>query len=176
MLNARILTPVLLAFLAASYSLLTQPQVAKVVTAQQQEKSLKESIDRLNNELADLQNYKARPIEDLDIDQVMVSQIARWTKTQKDYGVTITEMGGSVVGAVGQSVVQTSQLRTPNEATGFQSQEIIVKGSYIALEDFVNFLNQQVVATGASIAKVTLKGYTFEMRVQIFGKAPAQGS
>ena len=172
MFNAKLLTPILLVSLAVVHSFLTQPQLSALGQEKQQTSTLQKSGADVSAELAMLQKFELKTVSPQDIDLVMVESLARWTKTQKDYGVTIMEMGGNTVGAGGQAVVPTAQMRTLNAASGLQSQEVMLKGNYIALEDLQSFLRQQVVEPGASISAIKLKGYAFEARVQLFGQSP----
>ncbi len=176
MLNAKLLTPILLVSLALVHSALTQPQLNRVAEASQRTAALEKSLSDLGSELALIGRYAKASVGSADIDQVMVESLARWSKTQKDYGVTIMEMAGASSGVAGQSVIPTAQMRKVNAASGLQVQDIVLKGSYVALEDFEDFLNTQVVSAGGSIAAIKLRGYSFEVRVQIFGQAPKVGA
>jgi hypothetical protein len=176
MSNAKLLIPILLVSLALVHSALTQPQLERVSQEKLKTTSLEKSVGDASAEITVLGRFAAGEVDKTDIDQVMVESLARWSKTQKDYGVSITEMGGLLSGAVGQSVIPTAQMRSVNPASGLQTQDIVLKGTYIALEDLQDFLDTQVVAAGASLAAIKLKGYVFEARVQIFGTTPKTGA
>lgn len=172
MFNAKLLTPILLVCLAAVHSGLTQPQLDALAQENQQTLALQKTTGDLRSEISALQRFEPVALGQQDIDQMMVASLARWTKTQKDYGVTIMETAGSTNGAGGQTVVPTAQMRSINPASGLQSQEVVLKGGYIALEDLQGFIADQVVSQGASISGIKLKGYAFEARVQLFGRTP----
>lgn len=172
MFNAKLLTPILLVCLAAVHSGLTQPQLDELAKENQQTLALQKTTGDLRAEMGALQRFEPIAVGHQDIDQVMVESLARWTKTQKDYGVTIMETAGATNGAGGQTVVPTAQMRSVNAASGLQSQEVVLKGSYIALEDLQGFFADQVVSQGACISGIKLKGYAFEARVQLFGRTP----
>lgn len=172
MLNAKLLTPILLVCLAAAHSGLTQPQLDELAKENQQSLALKKLTSDLRSEISALQRFESVAVGQQDIDQVMVESLTRWTKTQKDYGVTIMETAGATNGAGGQTVVPTTQMRSVNAASGLQSQEVVLKGAYIALEDLQGFFADQVVSQGVSISTIKFKGYAFEARVQLFGRMP----
>lgn len=172
MFNAKLLTPILLVCLAAVHSGLTQPQLDALAKENQQTISLQKTTGDLQAEVGALHRFEPISVGSQDIDQVLVEALSRWTKTQKDYGVTIMETAGAANGAGGQTVVPTAQMRSINAASGLQSQEVVLKGSYIALEDLQGFFADQVVSQGGSISGIKLKGYAFEARVQLFGRSP----
>ncbi len=74
---------------------------------------------------------------------------------------------GTTVG--GQTVIPMQSMQTQNAATGLMSQEINIKGSYESLEDFQNFIQTQIIEHGGSVSVLNLRGYSFEMKVQLFG-------
>lgn len=172
MFNAKLLTPILLVCLAAVHSGLTQPQLDALAKENQQTLALQKITGDLQVEVGALQRFEPISVGSQDIDQVLVEALSRWTKTQKDYGVTIMETAGAANGAGGQTVVPTAQMRSINAASGLQSQEVVLKGSYIALEDLQGFFADQLVSQGGSISGIKLKGYAFEARVQLFGRSP----
>ena len=172
MFNAKLLTPILLVCLTAVHSGLTQPQLDALANEKKQTLVLQKTTGDLRAEVSALQGFEPMAVGQQDIDLVMVESLARWTKTQKDYGVTIMETAGAINAAGGQTVVPTAQMRSVNAASGLQSQEVVLKGSYIALEDLQGFFADQVVFQGASISGIKLKGYAFEARVQLFGRTP----
>lgn len=172
MFNAKLLTPILLVCLAAVHSGLTQPQLDELVKENQQTPVLQKTADDLRAEVSTLQRFEPVAADHQDMDQVMIESLARWTKTQQDYGVTIMETTGATSGAGAQAMVSTAQMRSLNAASGMQSQEVVLKGSYIALEDLQGFFAEQVVSRGGSISGIKLKGYAFEARVQLFGRTP----
>ncbi len=167
-MNARLLTALFLLCSVAIAKTVMQPQLQELAMAKGEGGRLILAMASVNKSLGFMSQFDQTPAPKLGIDKVVVQSISRMLHTHHDFGVVMTDVSaGTTVG--GQNVIPMQSMQTQNAATGLMSQELNIKGSYESLEDFQNFIQTQIIEHGGSVSVLNLRGYSFEMKVQLFG-------
>ncbi len=167
-MNARLLTALFLLCSVAIAKTIMQPQLHALAMAKGEGERLILAMSSVNESLRFMSQFDQKPAPRLAINKVVVQSISRWLHTHHDFGVVMSDVSaGTTVGS--QNVIPMHSMQIQNSATGLMSQEINIKGSYESLEDFQNFIQSQIIEYGGSLSALKLRGYSFEMRVQLYG-------
>jgi hypothetical protein len=172
-MNARLLTTVFLLCSLVVAKTVMQPKLRELAIANGESERLAMSMANTNKGLTFVGKFAEKPATNQSIDKVAIQAMSRLHHTHHDFGVVMTDVSaGNIVG--GQNVITMQSLQGQNAATGLMSQEISIKGSYESLEEFQGFIQSQIIDHGGSISSIKMRGYSFDMKVQLFGRVEDQ--
>jgi hypothetical protein len=149
------------------------PNLRELTLTNTESERLTMSMATTNKGLSFVGKFAEKPATNLSIDKVAIQTMSRLHHTNGDFGVVMTDVSvGNIFGS--QNVISMQSLQGQNAATGLISQEISIKGSYESLEEFQSFIQSQIIDHGGSISSMKMRGYSFDMKVQLFGRAEDQ--
>lgn len=172
-MNARLLTTVFLLCSLAVAKTVMQPKLRELAMANGESERLAMSMAATNKSRSFVGKFAEKPATNLSIDKIAIQAMSRLHHTNHDFGVVMTDVSaGNIVG--GQNVIPMQSLQSQNAATGLMMQEISFKGTYESLEEFQGFIQSQIINHGGSISSIKMRGYNFDMKVQLFGRVEDQ--
>jgi hypothetical protein len=167
MLNAKALILCCATASIAVYAKLLSPELELLEAAQAAHGRSTMDYDRAVRQLDQILPVPTMALPRRDLTITSLALMSRWSHTSRDYGVTLTDVQIKA-DLNGQSVQNIRAYQTSLGPSGVQV--VRIKGSYQSLEEWVEFVREQMIYQYVSVGQLKMQGRNFEMVVQIFGE------
>lgn len=168
MLNAKALTLCCVTASVAIFAKVLTPGLAQLEAAQLAHGRSTMDYDRALRELDQILPLPLKALPSRDLTLASMALLSRWAHSSKDYGVTLNDLQAQGDPNNGQSLQSIRSFQTSVGPTGMLT--VRIRGTYQSLEEWIEFVKEQMIYQYVSVSQLKLQGQTFEMVLEIFGE------